>query len=284
MKHILNATWLVSVFVLLGGCGGGVRTLRPPSSSPAGSPSGPSQQSQNISSNWQFSTTSTVPPGIPPATISGSMTQTDSTVTGAVHVNGWSCFDPQATIGLTGTVTDGNIVLTSTSVDGQVITLAGSISDDALNGADSALAGTYTIDGGCANGDHGNVTGIRIPFIANILKGTFTTSGGETFVVVGDEAQSGKASSEGSFGISGTVTFNTPCFSSGTITPGTFPSGSFIIGTSVALEIETGNGTVTFLGTLNRDRSEIRGKYTVGGGTCDQIGTGVLAVSSPWDY
>jgi hypothetical protein len=27
-----------------------------------------------------------------------------------------------------------------------------------------------------------------------------------------------------------------------------FPSGSFIIGTSVAMEIETGNGTVTFLG------------------------------------
>jgi hypothetical protein len=45
-------------------------------------------------------------------------------------------------------------------------------------------------------------------------------------------------------------------------------AGSFIMGTSVALEIKTDNGTVTFLGTLNRDRSEIRGAYTVSGGSC----------------
>jgi hypothetical protein len=221
---------------------------------------------------------------MPPLTIAGSITQSDSSVAGEVHVDGSGCFDQHTAIALTGTFTNSNVSLTSTAVDGQVITFTGSISDDALNGADSALAGTYTIDGGCANGDHGNVTGMRIAVIANILNGTFTTSGGETFDVVGDEAQSGTASSEGSFGITGTVTFSTPCFSSGTITPGTFPSGSFIIGTSVALEIETGNGTVTFLGTLNRDRNEIRGNYTVGGSTCDDTGTAVLVVSSPWDY
>src|SRR5207249_4477760 len=53
---------------------------------------------------------------------------------------------------------------------------------------------------------------------------------------------------------------------------------------SVDIEIKTDNGTVTFLGTLNRDRSEISGNYTVSGGTCDQTGTSVLSVSSPWDY
>jgi hypothetical protein len=121
-------------------------------------------------------------------------------------------------------------------------------------------------------------------FIANTLSGTFTTSGGATFDVSGDEAQSSAASTEGSFGISGTVSLRTSCFGSGTITPGTFPSGSFIIGTSVALEIKTDNGTVTFLGTLSRDRSEITGNYTVSGGTCDQTGRAVLAISSPWDY
>jgi hypothetical protein len=270
--------------VLLCGCGGG-GYQGPTGGAPGGAggvASPPPSSGPNIAGNWQFSTTSVV--GMAPATISGSIAQSGSSVSGAAHLDGLKCFDRLTTIGLTGTLTGSNISVTSTSVDGQVTTLTGSISDDALNGADSALAGTYTIDGGCANGDHGNVTGIRIPFIANILNGTFTTSGGETFDVVGDEAQFGTASSEGSFGITGTVTFSTPCFSSGTITPGTFPSGSFIIGTSVALEIETGNGTVTFLGTLNRDRSEIRGNYTVGGGTCDDTGTAVLVVSSPWDY
>jgi hypothetical protein len=43
------------------------------------------------------------------------------------------------------------------------------------------------------------------------------------------------ASSEGSFGISGTATFGTACFGSGKIVAGTFPSGSFMIGTSVGL-------------------------------------------------
>src|SRR6266436_8628610 len=73
-------------------------------------------------------------------------------------------------------------------------------------------------------------------------------SGGETFDVAGNMAQDSSASSDGSFGITGTVAFRTSCFSSGTITPGTFPSGSFIMGRSVALKIETGNGTLAFLG------------------------------------
>jgi hypothetical protein len=57
-----------------------------------------------------------------------------------------------------------------------------------------------------------------------------------------------------------------------------------IMGTTVALAIQTGNGTLAFLGTLHRDKGEISGDYTVSGGTCDQTGTAVLVVSSPWDY
>jgi hypothetical protein len=56
------------------------------------------------------------------------------------------------------------------------------------------------------------------------------------------------------------------------------------MGRSVALEIATSNGTINFLGTLSDDRTQLSGDYTVGGGTCEQTGKGVLAVSSPWDY
>ena len=213
---------------------------------------------------------------MPRLTIAGSIKQSSSAVSGAVHVTGSSCFDQLTTMGLTGTLTGNNISLTSTSVSGQVTTFTGSITD-------SALTGTYTINGGCANGDQGTVTGIKIPFIANTLSGTFTTSAKATFNVEADVAQSSGASSEGSFGITGTVNFSTPCFSSGTMMPGTFPSGSFIIGESVAFEIKTGNGTVAFLGTANPSTGEITGDYTVSGGTCDQTGTGVL-VADPWGY
>jgi hypothetical protein len=276
MKHFVSVLGLL-VLVLLCGCGG-TSTPAPPSSPP----SAPTAQSQNISGNWQFSTTSAA--GMSPSTIAGSVAQSGVSLSGAVHIDGSNCFDHPTTIGLTGTSTGRDISLTSTPVKGQVTTFTGTIGDDVLNGTDSAFTGTYTITGGCANDDHGSVTGIRIPFIGNNLNGTFTASGGATFDVAGDEAQSSSPSPEGSFGISGTVSFRTSCFISGTIKPGTFPSGSFIIGTSVALEIKTANGTVTFLGTLNRDRSEISGAYTVVGGTCNDTGTAVLAVSSPWDY
>jgi hypothetical protein len=97
---------------------------------------------------------------MPPLTIAGSITESGSSVTGAVHVAGGSCFDQRNVIGLTGTVTDGNVSLTSASVDGQVITFSGSITIKA-NFADT-LIGTYAINGGCANGDQGNVTGYTV--------------------------------------------------------------------------------------------------------------------------
>lgn len=196
-----------------------------------------------------------------------------------MHVASFSenCFDHLTTMGLTGTLTGSNVSLTSTSVAGQVTTFTGSITDN-------AFTGTYTINGGCANGDQGNVTGINVPPITGKLNGTFTPSGGEAFDMVAQLIQ-GRASSEGSFGVTGTVLSNTSCFSSGTIKSATFPSGSFILGTSVALEIQTDNGTVAFLGTANQSTSEISGDYTVSGGTCDQTGTAVLVhPSGPWDY
>ena len=223
---------------------------------------------------------------MPPLTIAGSISLSGSSLIAAVHVDGSNCFDRPTTVSLTGALTGSNTSLTSTSYAGQVITLTGAISDTGLAGTYSpgAFTGTYTINGGCADGDKGNVTGVKILYIANTLNGTFKTSGGGTFAVTGNVAQDSASSQEGTFGITGTVTFTSPCFSSGTITSGTFPSGSFIMGTSVALEIATGNGTIAFDGTLSPDQGEISGTYSVSGGTCDSSGTAVLLTTSPWDY
>ena len=207
---------------------------------------------------------------MPPATIAGGINQAGSSVNGAVHVEGSKCFDRLTTISLTGTLTGSDISLTSTSVGGQVLILTGSTS-----GFGNAFTGTYTINGGCANGDHGTITGRAVGVIRGALGGTLTTSGGETFDM-GGYINPGSTSSEGSFGISGTANFGTSCFGSGNMVAGTFPSGSFMIGTSVVLTIQTDNGTFIFVGTRNRDNSSIRGDYAVVGGTCDETGTGVL--------
>jgi hypothetical protein len=284
MKHLSSTSWLLSAIVLLCGCGGyqgggypgstgggaGGVTLPPPSSGP------------NVAGNWQFSTTSTA--GMPSATIAGGINQSGSSVSGAVHVEGSKCFDRLTTIALTGTLTGSDISLTSTSVGGQVLTLTGSIS-----GIGNAFTGTYTINGGCANGEQGTVTGRAVGVVRGSLSGTFTTSGGETFDMGGyiNPGYAGfeSASPEGSFGISGTANFGTSCFGSGTIVAGTFPSGSFMIGTSVVLAIQTDNGTFIFVGT-DTDHGgigAISGEYTVTGGTCDQTGTALLH-ADPWGY
>jgi hypothetical protein len=280
MKRWASMLWL-SALVLLCGCGGG--GYQPPTGGTGGVT--PPSSAANVIGDWQFSVTSTVS-GAPPLTIAGSISLSGSSVSGAVHVNGSNCFDPLSTVGLAGTLTGGNLSLATTSVAGQVATFTGSTTKSALTDPYSPgqFTGTYTINGGCADGDAGNVTGIKVPYVANILNGTFTASGGEAFSMTGDAAQYVNASPEGSFGISGKATFAGSCFSSGTITPGMFPAGSFIIGTSVAFKIETDNGTVTFLGTEDMGSGQISGNYTVSGGTCDQSGTAVLVGTSPWDY
>jgi hypothetical protein len=191
-------------------------------------------------------------------------------------VNGWSCFDQQTTIELTGAVTDGNVSLTSTSIDGQVIALTGSVSKK--DGFPYVINGTYAINGGCADGEQGNVTGVSVDSLAGYWAGNLTTAGSETIHWDVQLAQDG-ASSEGSFGLTGTFSFD-GCFDSGTITSGMFPAASFIMGRSVNLEIKTTNGTITFLGTADPD-GLIRGNFTASGGPCALTGTGYL---SPWEY
>lgn len=214
---------------------------------------------------------------MPPLTIAGSITQSGGSVNGAVHVDGWSCFDQRATIALTGTLTDGNVSLASVPVDGQVMTFGGNISKKI--GYPYTLTGTYAINGGCANGEQGNVTGYGVHSITGYWAGNLTTAGAETIHWDAQLTQ-GSATSEGSFGLTGIFTFDDACFKSGTITPGTFPIASYIMGTSVVLEIKTDNGTLAFLGNADSD-GLIKGNYTVSGGPCEPTGTGYL---SPWEY
>jgi hypothetical protein len=166
--------------------------------------------------------------------------------------------------------------MTSAPISGQVVTLAGAITKK--NNFPDVLNGTYTVGGGCADGDRGNVTGFSVYSVTGNWAGNLTTAGGGNIHWNAQLAQ-GKADSEGSFGLSGAVTFD-GCFGVGTITSGAFPSPSFIIGQSVNLEIKTSNGTINFLGAADDD-GLIRGSYTASGAPCERTGTGYL---SPWEY
>jgi hypothetical protein len=267
----LETILALSATVLFCGCGGS------PASAPDNSARTSAPQITTILGNWQFTAASTAP-GKAPLTFDGSIARTGPAVSGALHLDGSNCFDRSTTISLAGTVTADGTSLTSAPMAGQVIAFKGNFTDPTFNG-------TYKISGGCTVGDQGTLTGVNISNIGNNLSGTFTNSAQKTFNVTGKIAQTNSASSAGSFEISGTTGFDTPCFSSGTIQPGTFPTGSFILGRSIALEVETGNGILTFLGTLDQDGTgEVKGNYTVAGGACDDTGAAVLHVAGAWDY
>src|SRR4029077_20833777 len=82
----------------------------------------------------------------------------------------------QATIALTGTLTDGNVSLTSSAVSGQVVTLVGAITRK--SNFPDVFSGTYTVSGGCADGDQGNVTGFSVYSVTGNWAGNLTTAGG----------------------------------------------------------------------------------------------------------
>ena len=274
-----TTVFALSATALLFGCGGapGPAPIITTSSTTPVTPPIPV-----FTGNWQISAASTVS-AKPPLTFAGSISQTGSTVSAALHVDGSNCFNQVTTMGLTGTVTADGISMTSTAVDGQVVTLAGNYIN-ATSTATYSINGTYSISGGCDVGDQGTFTGVNVDVSPAVSwGGLFTSSTLGKFNVSGDFGQNTTSSSDGSFGLTGTATFDSPCFSAATLSPGSFPSGSFILGTLLSIEIKTNNGTITLVGTVDPLTEYISGTYTVVGGTCDQTGTAVVTLSSPWD-
>ena len=183
-------------------------------------------------------------------------------------------------MGLTGTVTGSKLSLTSASVAGQVATFTGDISNDTVTHLPGQFTGTYAINGGCAGGDQGDVTGVKVYSMARNWAGDLTSESGDTNRLTVTLVQ-GAANSEGIFELTGTASFEVgTCFKSAKIKSGTFPSGSYIVGRDVSLEIETDNGVIVLLGTA-KDYGLFRGNYTLTGSTCEPTGTAYL---SPWEY
>jgi hypothetical protein len=164
--------------------------------------------------------------------------------------------------------------LISSPVSGQVITLVGSI-------ADHVLTGTYSIEGGCAQGDNGSISGLKINTLNSTWTAALQTSQGASCKGQFTLAQENTGPT-GSFGLSGAASFNNCSYLSGTIRAGKFPSASHILGTSVNVDIDTGDCVVSLLGKWAVEES---GVLTVAGtyAGCNDSGSATLT-SSIWDY
>jgi hypothetical protein len=88
MKHLVNVFRVVPLFLLFG-CGGGYEQDE-------GGSGHPIPLSVDVGTNWELSLASTVS-GAPPIRISGSVALPGTSL---MHVDGSTCFDPMATVGL----------------------------------------------------------------------------------------------------------------------------------------------------------------------------------------
>jgi hypothetical protein len=250
LKHLA----LVPAVAILIGCSGGGSNLTSPSQ-----PSYPS-----LSGNWEVTANSKIAQAT--IDIGASIVSRQGTVSGVLHVLSSNCYAWNADVPFSGTEsTTGVVSLTSSPVANQIMTIKGTMTS-------SSLSGTYSVAGGCANGDSGTLAGQTVPAYNATMTGTFLSNSGLSVPVSIITTQSGP-DIHGMFSLSGTVTFkNSPCFATGTIT------NSIVTGDAIGVTITANDGgSVVFSGW--NTSGTIIGQYLVNGGKCSlDTGTGTVTI------
>ena len=239
------------------GCGG---------SSSGGNGGGGNQNSSITSGNWYVEATSTLLSG-QKSYIGGSLIQTGTTIAGTTHIDNSNCYDLfDDDVPFTGTVSGSSVTLTSGSVTGQVIRVTGTITSA------NNISGTYTIRGGCADGDSGSIIGMHVPSISGTWKAT-EVSGSTTITTTAAITQQSTASADGSYPLSGTITFtNSPCATTATIDSISFVSGDIVAVSATTNESGGGHGQLIFVGYMNNPAAAtaLEGGYEFASGVCTQ--------------
>ncbi|WP_157478383.1 hypothetical protein [Granulicella tundricola] len=141
-----------------------------------------------------------------------------------------SCYLGASLIPLQGALQAAALGLRSFSVNAQFVTINATKDATATH-----LTGTYSIDGGCAGGAAGTITGTKY----NVLTGTYAgsvTGSNPAQTLRLSLSQNTQGSGEGLFLESGSAVFNGfSCFSKGTLSAG----AGTIIGNTVALTFTT---------------------------------------------
>lgn len=191
--------------------------------------------------NWSMTAT---PSGGGTFYVGGNLTQTGSSVAGTMYVVSSGCFSSSTPVPFNGTVKEKKVTLTSASVEGQVITVTVS------GTTGSALTGTYSVAGGCADGDKGNVNASAVPSISATWSGPLGGSGGSNVTLAFAFTQAATASADGTFALTGNVTFtNSSCSLNGTVNS-SFIAGPYLVVTGSTNEVDGTTGSFTYTQVL----------------------------------
>lgn len=226
--------------------------------------------------NWSIAATSTNSANS--FLIGGNLTQSGTSVSGKMYITGADpgCnIDPAQAVNMTGTTNGSNIALTSGSIGGQVITIAAS-------GSGSAFSGTYVIAGGNCDGDQGSVAGNAVPSISGTWSGPIVGGGGSNVTLSLTLTQATTVSADGTFALTGNVTFtNSSCSTVGTVTTANIAGSSLLINGSTT-ETDGSKGGFSYTNVLLNSGAaptKMQGTYDVVDGLClgDQPDTPTLS-------
>jgi hypothetical protein len=215
--------------------------------------------------NWSMTAT---PSGGGTFYIGGNLTQNGGSLAGTMYVVSSGCYSSSQTVTFTGTVKGTKVTLTSASVGGEVITIA------ATGTSGSALTGTYTIAGGTTcNGETGTLTANPVPSIGASWSGPILNDAfgdpNVTFSVALTQAHS--ASSDGTFALTGNITFTgSSCSVSGTLNSA-FIAGPYLLINGSTLETDNSTGDFSYQQVLLNNSStptSMTGTYQVNSGLC----------------
>jgi len=216
--------------------------------------------------NWSFAATSTVTSG-QVSHIGGNLTLSGNNVSSTMHAD-LPCFDVSQPFTFGGTLKNKQITFTSPpNANNQVITLIASVASS------SSITGTYTVTaGGACAADQGNITAALAPSISGTWTGPIAGHGGPSVTLSMALTQASTASADGTFALTGNLTYaNSSCSKSGTL------NNSFVVGSMVVMQATTleqdgvTQGSISYNNTfLNNPATptSMKGDYQVGGGYC----------------
>jgi hypothetical protein len=192
--------------------------------------------------------------------IGGNLTQSGTNLTGTMSFVGSLCISPSQIVTFTGTIKGTNVTLTSASVGQEVITVT-------ATGTNGSLTGTYSIAGGTTcNGQTGTIAANPVPSISATWSGPVGSGTNVTLAIAFTQAAA--PSSDGTFALTGGLTFTGSACSTGTIPA----DSSFIVGPYLVVNGGTIDGeSLTYTALLNNPASptSMTGELVTSGGVCD---------------
>ncbi len=258
MRFVYSFATIILMFSLAG-CGG--------SSSPSTPVTPVTQQLTITSGNWDMLGSTSNPNGAS-LVVGGNISQSGSTISGTVRINGVLnnaiCFDTAVPVQITGTVNGQSVTFSGTTAASQTITAN-------VTGTATTLSGTYNISGtGCDSGVSGAISGNLVPSISGTWSGTLTSNAPPrpSFTLSAPIVESTTADATGLFALTGNATFaGSPCFTTGVLIP-----LSAIVGGTADITIQNNDGSsIKLLGNMQSSATPTHwtGIYNITGGTCN---------------